>query len=239
MLWVAGVYDDADSNDGNDERPRERLLYEGVDHVSDAELISLVLGHGTRRLPVGDIAHHLLREIGGVASLARASPHELIGFEGVGEAQAARLIAAVQLGRRALARERRRIEKVASPDAIFDRLQPRFAGLEQEVVVVVAINARGSVIAEIEVARGTLARVDVHPRDVFRPLIKLSAACGVVAHNHPSGDPTPSEQDLDLTHRLRECGHIIGIPILDHIVITDDDFASIAEVLGVPLLLPD
>ena len=236
------MYDDA-NDDSNDERPRERLLAEGADHVSDAELISLVLGHGTRRRPVGDIAISLLREIGGVASLARASPHELIGLEGVGEAQAARLVAAVQLGRRALARERRRIEMVASPEAIWERLAPRFAGLEQEVVVVVAINARGAVIEEIEVARGTLARVDVHPRDVFRPLIKLSAACGVVAHNHPSGDPTPSDQDLDLTHRLRACGQLVGIPILDHVVITDDDFASINEFLGpeidAPLALPE
>ena len=233
------MYDDATS----DERPRERLFYDGVDRVSDADLIALVLGHGTRQHPVGVIAEGVLRTLGGLAPLGRASPHELIGIEGVGAAQAARLVAAIQLGRRALERAPPRTALLASPEAVWRRLRPRLSGLTQEVFVVIAINARGAVVEDYEVARGTLARVDVHPRDVFRPLIRVAAACGVVAHHHPSGDVHPSPEDLALTQRLRAVGERVGIPILDHIVIAEDRYRSINEHLGTDLdgrlLLPE
>jgi DNA repair protein RadC len=221
------VYDDATS----DERPRERLFYDGVDRVSDAELIALVLGHGTRRHPALAVAEGVLRTIGGLAPLARASPNELIGIDGVGLAQAARLVAAIHLGRRAIERACARVPFVGSPEAVWRRLRPRICGLNQEVFLVIAVNARGVIVDEVEVARGTLARVDVHPRDVFRPLIRVSAAYGVVAHNHPSGDVSPSPDDLAITERLRDAGDLIGIPIVDHIIMTEEDYRSINEYL--------
>jgi DNA repair protein RadC len=226
-----------------DRRPRERLLHEGVHRVSDCELISLVLGHGTRQNPVTQVAEALLRALGGLGPLARASPHELIGLRGVGEAQAARLIAAVHLGGRAVDGARARDRTLGGPEAVWRRVRPRVIGLTQEIFVVIAMNSRGVVIDEREVARGTLSRVDVHPRDVFRPLIQVAAACAVVAHNHPSGDATPSVEDVALTFRLREVGDVIGIPIVDHVVVTEDSFRSINEHLGTdaggPPRLPD
>jgi len=215
-----------------DERPRERLLSDGADNVSDAELISVVLGHGTRRHPVAEVAEGVLRMLGGLGPLARASPHELIGMSGVGEAQAARLIAAVTLGRRAMERSRDRALAMRSPEAVWRRLQPRIAGLTQEVFVVIALNGRGAAIEDYEVARGTLCRVDVHPRDVFRPLIRIAAGAGVVAHNHPSGDVEPSLEDIALTVRLREVGVLVGIPIVDHVIVVEDGYRSINEYLG-------
>ena len=233
------MYDDASTDD----RPRERLLHDGVEHVTDAELVSLVLGTGTRRQPAGEVAAGLLHELGGLVALARASPHELMQTPGVGVAQAARLVAAVHLGRRAIERAVVRPQPIGSPEAVWQRLRPRLVGMTQEVFIVIAMNARGVVIEDYEIARGTLARVDVHPRDVFRMLIRVAAAFAIVAHNHPSGDATPSQQDIDLTYRLRDCGCLVGIPIVDHIIVTDHSYRSLNEHLGTdmeaPLELPE
>ena len=224
-----------------DDRPRERLLAEGVTCISDAELLTVLLGTGTRGMPVEQLADHVLRAVGGLGQLARARPHELLVIAGIGVARAARITAAFDLGRRALARGRERTEVVQSAEDVYRRLRPRLMGLTQEVFMVVAMNARGMVIDELEVARGTLDRVEVHPRDVFRPLIRMSAASAVVAHNHPSGLVEPSADDLVLTERLRAIGEMVGIPILDHVIVGDDAFCSIAEHLdfdGVPAAVP-
>ena len=153
--------------------------------------------------------------------------------EGVGPAQAARLIAAVHLGRRALERAPPRAEPLVSPEQVWRLVRPRIAGLKQEIFIAIALDARGAIVLEAEVHRGTLTKVDVHPRDVFRALVGASAACGIVVHNHPSGDVRPSRDDLDLTYRLKDCGHIVGIPILDHVIVADDAYRSINEYLGV------
>ncbi len=215
-----------------DDRPRERLLAEGATSISDAELLTVLLGTGMRGMPVDQLAAHLLRAVGGLGELARARPHELLGIAGIGVARAARITAAFDLGRRALARGRERTDVVSSAEHVYQRLRPRLMGLTQEVFIVVAMNARGMVLDDVEVARGTLDRVEVHPRDVFRPLIRVAAASAVVAHNHPSGLVEPSPDDLVLSERLRAIGELVGIPILDHVIIGDDAYCSIAEHLG-------
>jgi DNA repair protein RadC len=111
------------------------------------------------------------------------------------------------------------------------RLRGRVAGLTQEVFLVLGVDAKQVVLEEVEVARGTLTGVDVHPRDVFRPLIRMSAAAGVLAHNHPSGDPRPSLEDVALTRRMQEIGAMVGIPIVDHIVVAANGYTSIAELV--------
>jgi DNA repair protein RadC len=236
IALVSGVLDDLD------DRPRERLLAEGVGCISDLDLLTVLLGTGVRGVPVEQLAAHLLRTAGGLGQLARARPHELLGIAGIGIARAARITAAFDLGRRALARGAPRTDVVMNAEDVFRRLRPKMLGLTQEVFVVVALNARGVVIDEVEVARGTLDRVDVHPRDVFRPLIRISAASAVVAHNHPSGLTDPSPSDIILSERLRTVGELVGIPILDHVIIGDDRFCSIADHLGAvpaPFDLPD
>jgi DNA repair protein RadC len=175
-----------------------------------------------------------VRETGGVKELSRASPRELAQVMGVGTARATRIAAAFELGRRAIETEQRR-ELLARPEDVFRIVGPRVAGLQQEVFISIGVDIRNGLLDIVEVARGTVHAVEVHPREVFRPLIRMAAAGGVVVHNHPSGDPTPSREDIELTRRLRAAGDVLGLPIIDHVVIADGGFSSIAEWLGTEL----
>lgn len=217
---------------GTRDRPRERMLEHGVDRVATDELIALVLGAGTRGRPALAVARDLLAGAGGLTGLSRAPARELVGVAGIGAARASRLAAAFDLGRRALEVSAPE-PPLRSPEQVYLRLRPRLIGLAQELFIVLALDVRHTVLAEIEVARGCLTGVDVHPREVFRPLIRASAAAAVVAHNHPSGDPGPSEDDLLLTRRLKEVGDIVGIPVLDHVVIGSSGYVSIMQDHGI------
>lgn len=213
------------------DRPRERLWRCGAQALGDAELISVVLGTGIRDCPALELASDLVRTVGGISPLSRASPHELAQFNGIGPARGARLSAAFELGRRAVevAHHRRRLRSAGD---VYRCVAPRLAGVSQEVFFVVGVDIRNGVLDVVEVARGGIANVDVHPREVFRPLIRMAAAGGLLVHNHPSGDPTPSPQDLAVTARLREVGRVLGIPIIDHVVIGGRSFRSLAESMG-------
>ena len=229
-----------DGNHDVPDRPRERMWSMGCDRVSDAELIGLVLGTGRPGRGAVALGHDVLAAVGGVGGLARAVPHDLIGIDGLGRAQAARVAAAIALGVRAVERTRARLSTVHCADDVYHRLWPRLAGLDCEVFLVIGIDARNVIMSETEVARGHLTGVEVHPREVFRPLIRAGAAAGVCVHNHPSGDPTPSVPDLELTHRLQSAGDLLGIPIVDHVVLADGGAVSIAEwVAGYPITSGD
>jgi DNA repair protein RadC len=171
---------------------------------------------------------------GGVVALSRASPRELALVTGVGEARATRIAAAFELGRRAIESGHRR-ELLGQPEDVFRIIAPRVAGLQQEVFISIGVDIRNGLLDIVEVARGTVHSVEVHPREVFRPLVRMAAAGAVVVHNHPSGDPTPSPEDVELTRRLRRAGELIGIPVIDHVVIGDGAFRSIAECHGTEL----
>jgi DNA repair protein RadC len=217
--------------------PRERIWRRGAIDVSDEELIAILVGTGIRDHPALAVAAELVRTAGGLAAMSRASPRELAQVCGVGEARAATIVAAFELGRRAMELAER--ARVVSPTDVFRLCAPRLAGLQQEVFLVIGIDIRNGLLDIVEAARGSLNGVEVHPREVFRPLVRMAAAAGVVVHNHPSGDPTPSEEDLSLTARLREAGDILGVPIIDHIVIGAQRHRSIGELLGDDELWPE
>ena len=211
--------------------PRERLWRCGTQSIGDAELLALVLGTGVRDRPALAVAGDLVRSVGGVAALSRASAQELSQIHGVGSARAARIAAAFELGRRAVEVIQHR-KQVGRAEDVYRCLAPRLVGVTQEVFFVIGVDVRNGLLDIVEVARGSLAHVEVHPREVFRPLIRMAAAGGVLAHNHPSGDPTPSGADGELTRRMREIGRLVGIPIIDHVVIGSRSFRSIAEWMG-------
>ncbi len=212
-------------------RPRERMLALGGDRVGDDDLIAVLLGTGMRGRPAEALAADLLRAAGGLVALSRASPRELAQLPGMGEARALRVAAAFHLGRRAAELGRARDVTIGAAVDVWRRLRGRIAGLHQEAFFAIGLDVRNAVIEEVEVARGTLTSVDIHPREVFRPLIRMAAAGAVVAHNHPSGDPTPSHDDVTLTHRLREVGRLVGIPVVDHVVVCTDGYVSLADTL--------
>ncbi|MEJ7603534.1 MAG: DNA repair protein RadC [Kofleriaceae bacterium] len=216
------------------ERPTERLRRRGPRTIGDDELLALVLGTSTRRRPTIDVARELVRSAGGVATLSHSTSRELSHVPGVGAARAARVVAAFELGRRAIEVLERR-DPVGRPEDIYRLVAPRVAGLAQEVFLVIGIDIRNGLLDIAEIARGSVASVEVHPREVFRPLIRMAAAGGVLAHNHPSGDPTPSAEDVALTRRLRAAGELLGIPIIDHVVIGNRSFRSVAEYMGAEL----
>ncbi len=217
-----------------EDRPRERLLSRGVTMVGDEELVSILLGTGVRDHPALAVASALVKSAGGVAALSRASPRELSLVTGVGAARAARIAAAFELGRRAAHGEQRRA-MLGRPGDVFDLVHPRVVGLAQEVFFVIGMDIRNGLLDLVEVARGSVHAVEVHPREVFRPLVRMAAAAGVLVHNHPTGDPTPSHEDVALTRRLRAVGDVVGIPIIDHVVVGDGQFRSIAEWVGTEL----
>jgi len=217
-------------------RPREELITYGAHRVSTLRLLSIVLGSGSKRLPVEKLATSLLAETGGIVALSHAGVAELCAHDGIGEALATRLVASFQLGQRVLEASLPAAAVVRGPDDIYNRLRTRLAGLDQEVFVVLALDVRGRILDEIEVARGSLASVEVHPREVFRPLIRRSAYACVVAHNHPSGDPTPSSDDILLTTRLQEVGRIVGIELLDHVIVAQGGYTSMADQLHTGVL---
>lgn len=164
-------------------------------------------------------------------ALSRASPREVSQVLGVGNVRAARVVAAFELGRRAVESENHR-ETLSQAEDVYRVIGARLSGLAQEVFVAIGVDVRNGMLDVVEVARGTVATVEVHPREVFRPLIRMAAAGGIVVHNHPTGDPTPSHDDLELTRRLRDAGTVIGIPIIDHVIVGNNGFRSVAEWMG-------
>ncbi|HEY1549774.1 MAG TPA: DNA repair protein RadC [Kofleriaceae bacterium] len=213
------------------DRPRERLWQRGLQAVGDEELLAIVLGTGTRDRPAGVVAAEVVRDVGGMVAVSRASPRELAQVDGIGAANAARIAAAFELGRRAIESEARRAT-LSNAEEVYRIVEPRVAGLQQELFLAIGVDIRNGLLDVVEVGRGSVYGVDVHPREVFRPLVRMAAAGAVLVHNHPSGDPSPSAEDIALTRRLRAVGDLIGIPVVDHVVIGAHGFRSVFEWLG-------
>jgi DNA repair protein RadC len=213
------------------DRPRERLWQRGVTMLGDEELLALVLGTGSRARSAGTVASELMRASGGMLAVSRASPRELAQVSGVGAANAARIAAAFELGRRAVATEVHR-DVLSHAEDVYRIVAPRVAGLQQEVFLVFGVDIRNGLLDVVEVALGSVHAVEVHPREVFRPLVRMAAAGAVLVHNHPSGDPSPSLEDVALTRRLRAVGELLGIPVVDHVIVGAHGYRSVFEWLG-------
>jgi len=213
------------------ERPRERMYRRGASSLGDEELLAILVGTGVRDRPARTVVATMVESVGGLVDVARASPRELSQVTGIGAARAAQIAAAFELGRRAVEAEHHRTA-LGRPEDVFRLVAPRVAGLQQEIFLALGVDVRSGLLDVVEVARGTVNGVEVHPREVFRPLIRMAAAGAVLVHNHPSGDPTPSYEDVELTRRMRAVGEVLGIPVIDHVVVSERSFRSIAEWLG-------
>jgi DNA repair protein RadC len=212
-----------------EERPRERMAANGPQALSAAELLAVLLRTGGRGHSALQAAHSLLQQTGGLLGLRRTSLSDLCAVPSIGPAKASLILAAVELGRRIAVTEAEEAPTVSSPSAAAALLQYEMGGLEQEHLRTILLDARNRLIRVHEVYRGSLTTSLIRTGEVFREAIRMSAAGMIVAHNHPSGDPSPSPEDLAVTRNLIEAGRLLDIPVLDHIVIGRNRFVSMRE----------
>lgn len=217
-----------------DERPRERLARYGAGSLSVVELLAVLLGTGAGRgRSAISVAESLVVRLASghdaLIGLAQASPRELAALPGMGAAKAARVVAGLELGRR-VGQARVDRNTVGSASDVYELLGDRMRHLDREHIVVILLDTKNHVLGSEVVSVGSLDASIVHPREVFKPAIRRSASAIILAHNHPSGDPTPSEADFKCTSRLAEAGQVLGIAVLDHVIIGDGGFASLRQI---------
>ncbi len=211
-----------------DERPRERLQKFGVEALSAQEILALLLGRGIAGESVTVTAQRLLSQFGNLKRMAGASVEELSQVKGIGLAKASQIKAAFELANRLEGYpEAGKKPEIKGPDEVANLVRGRLKGKKKEHFLALLLNTRSQLIKISEISVGSLDTSIVHPREVFKEAISASAASVIFVHNHPSGDPEASEDDVGLTKRLAEAGEIMGIDVLDHIIITDKDYLSL------------
>ncbi|WP_156183230.1 MULTISPECIES: DNA repair protein RadC [Bacillaceae] len=211
------------------ERPRERFIQNGPQSLSNHELLALILGTGTREESVLQLANRLLAEFEGLRLLKDATLEELTAIKGIGKAKAIHLLAAVEIGRRLAGHTHDDRYVIRSPEDGANYLMNDMRFLSQEHFVCLYLNTKNQIIHRQTIFIGSLNASIVHPREVYKEAIRRSAASIICAHNHPSGDASPSREDIEVTRRLVECGKMIGIDLLDHLIIGDNKYVSLKE----------
>jgi DNA repair protein RadC len=211
------------------DRPRERLLHRGASQLTDAELLALQIGSGSRMAPAIEIGKQLLQCYGSLRRAARRDPREWMNLGGIGPAIAGRLGAAFEIGRRIAVEPLEDRPVIHGPEDVARLMAPHMRDLPSEEFRVLMLNMAARVIGEYLVSRGGLSASIVEPRSVFRRAILESAASVVCIHNHPSGNPEPSVEDVTVTGQLVQAGAVVGIPLRDHVIIAGDGFTSLAR----------
>ncbi|MBX0315071.1 DNA repair protein RadC [Planomicrobium glaciei] len=211
------------------DRPRERLVSQGAMSLSNQELIAILLRTGTKQESVLHLANRVLLYFEQIQGLKDATIEEMTSIKGIGQAKAVQLLASVELGRRLSSKQTDRKFTIRSPKDAASYLMADMTSLKQEHFVVLFLNIKNQVMHKQTIFVGSLNASIVHPREIFREAVRRSSASIVCAHNHPSGNPAPSPEDIAVTKRLMEAGSIIGIELLDHIIIGDHQFTSLNE----------
>ena len=211
------------------ERPRERLLRYGPKALSNIELIAIILRTGCKNENAIDLSCRVLKDNGGLNGLLELSSDELYKIKGIGKTKAAELMAISEISKRFRSYKCGEEYSVTSPCEAADFVMEDMRYLDKECLKVIMLNRKNKVIGSENVSLGSLDSSVVHPREVFKNAIKKSSASIIICHNHPSGDPTPSVEDINVTKRIKECGKILGIELLDHIIIGNGKYISLKE----------
>ncbi len=211
------------------ERPRERLLKYGAHNLSEAHLLAIILRTGGGGKSAIDLAIEILNSFGDLKKIENASPGEFVSFKGMGKAKVAQLKAAFELGRRLLEEPYGKGPVFSSGHDVYLYYQQRFKNIKKEVFRCSMLDAKNRIFKDCRISEGTLTNSLIHPREAFRDAIKESAASVIFVHNHPSGDPSPSREDILITERLVNVGDIVGIKVLDHVIIGDEKYTSMME----------
>ncbi|WP_305852318.1 DNA repair protein RadC [Virgibacillus sp. MSJ-26] len=212
-----------------EDRPRERMLKFGSNHLSNQELLAILLGTGTKQESVMALSNRVLMHFEGLNLLRDATIEELTAIKGIGNAKGVLVLSAIELGKRMNEYKPEERYVIRSPEDGADYVMEEMRSLNQEHFVTLFLNTKNQIIHRQTIFIGSLNASIVHPREVFREAVKRSAASIIVAHNHPSGDPTPSQEDIHVTRRLVESGKMIGIELLDHLIIGNRKFVSLKE----------
>jgi DNA repair protein RadC len=211
------------------DRPRERLYANGPGALADAELLALQLGSGVRGRSAVEVAREVLATYGSLAEVASREVAELAAMRGIGPVKAARLVAAFELTRRLRARTPGQRLTLSGPEEVYAAFAPLMEDLKREVFRIALLDAQNGLLRDRIVSEGTLSASLVHPREVFKPAILESAASVILLHNHPSGDPTPSREDVRLTRQLADCARLLDLRIHDHVIIGRGRYLSFAQ----------
>ena len=211
------------------ERPRERLLRHGAHTLSEAQLLAIILRTGRGGKSALDLAIEILKSFGDLKEIDNASLGEFAPFKGMGKAKVAQLKAALELGKRLIAEPSQKGPAFSSSHEVYSYYCRRFKNMKKEIFLCAMLDAKNRILRDNKISEGTLTHSLIHPREAFRDAIKESAASVIFVHNHPSGDPSPSREDIVITERLASTGEIVGIRVLDHIIIGDERYTSMKE----------
>jgi len=213
----------------NEERPRERLLQFGAEALNNAELLAILLRTGTLAESSVKLAGNVLAAAGGLRNMIDMSIEQMTAIRGIGNAKALQLKAGIELGRRLARTGLEDTPAITSPRDAAELVMDELRYLQKEHFIVLFLNTKNRVVGKETLSIGSLNASIVHPREVFLSAIKRSSASIICAHNHPSGDPTPSQEDIQVTKRLADAGTLLGIELLDHLIIADRSFVSLKE----------
>ncbi len=213
-----------------DERPRERLIKFGEEGLSDSQLLAIILrtGNSTKSNAI-DLARILLEHYGNFRALDSASISELCTIEGIGMAKAAQIKAALEIGKRLLRQKTGSRKKITSVEDVVNYYGPYLRDLKKEVFKIMLLDSRNKIIRERTISEGSLNASIVHPREVIKEIIRESASAVIFVHNHPSGEPKPTREDIEITERLIKACNLVGVRVLDHIIIGNDDYISLVD----------
>ncbi|MDR5586140.1 MULTISPECIES: DNA repair protein RadC [Clostridium] len=212
------------------ERPKEKLLSYGADTLNNSELLAIILRTGTKGENVLQLSNRLLSEFQGLDGILEASLDDITSIKGIKEGKASQILALAELFKRFRTfKSVDRDVKIMCPNDLATLINGEMSLLKQEILKVIFLNTKNIVIGTKDVFKGSLNTSIVHPREIFKEAINKSSAKIIIAHNHPSGDPTPSKEDKNITLRIKECGEIMGIELLDHIIIGKNNFISLKE----------
>lgn len=206
-------------------RPREKAIAYGYKYLSDVEIIAIILRTGSKKYNALGLAQFILDKFGGLNGLRNSNFEDLVDIHGVGQAKATEILCVIELSNRILKARIRELQYINNPSSIFSLYQKRFESVMQEHFIIICLNAKNGIIDEKTIFIGSLSQSIVHPREVFKFIISCSASSFICLHNHPSGDPRPSDNDIEVTKNLIKIANLFGIPLLDHIIVGDSYFS--------------
>ncbi len=211
-----------------EDRPREKMIEKGSESLTDAELIAILLATGTREMSAIDLARKMIQELGGFSRLARASTQELMTIKGIGQAKALTIAAALELGKRK-AREEVFSTQIKSSDTAARYLMEKIGNSNQEIFYALFLDRKNSIIAEKMISLGTTSATLIDTKIILKEAVHHLSSAMIVAHNHPSGNLTPSQADIEITQKIKEAGKIFDIAVLDHLIVTTRGYYSFAD----------